>query len=250
MAKKIKVQIPDYFSVKHYKSMGSFEHLDEVEKVVHTIVATTEHTEEEVMRWSMQDMLQVFRGVESILEEVSTEFYPVFEFKGITYGFQPISKMSVGEWMDLDRRLDNPIENLEEILAILYRPVVKHNFESLEWKIKDYIRHLKGEPTNLFKLYEVEEYDVEKRDWRKEVFADLPIEYALGCLHFFIVFGLQLQRDLATYSPNMTEEERVKMVMEIDEVIKALALGNITPGYISSETLIPRKSSTSQEIKE
>jgi len=250
MAKKIKVQIPDYFSVRHYKSMGSFEHLDEVEKVVHTIVATTEHTEEEVMRWSMQDMLQVFRGVESILEEVSTEFYPVFEFKGITYGFQPISKMSVGEWMDLDRRLDNPIENLEEILAILYRPVVKHNFESLEWKIKDYIRHLKGEPTNLFKLYEVEEYDVEKRDWRKEVFADLPIEYALGALHFFIVFGLQLQRDLATYSPNMTEEERVKMVMEIDEVIKALALGNITPGYISSETLIPRKSSTSQEIKE
>ena len=250
MAKKIKVQIPDYFSVKHYKSMGSFEHLDEVEKVVHTIVAVTEHTHEEVMRWSMKDMLQVFRGVESILDEVGTEFYPVFTFKDITYGFQPISKMSVGEWMDLDRRLDNPIENLEEILAILYRPVTKNNFESLEWKVKDYIRHLKGEPTNLFKMYEVEEYDVEKREWRKEVFQHLPIEYALGALHFFIVFGLQLQRDLASYSPNMTEEQREMMVKEIDQVIEALALGNITPGYLSSETLIPRKSSTSQEIKE
>ena len=174
--KKIKVQIPDYFSVKHYKAMGSFEHLDEVEKVIHTIVATTEHTEDEVMRWSMHDMLQVFRGIEGILEEVRNEFYPVFEFKGITYGFQPISKMAVGEWMDLDRRLDNPLANLEEILAILYRPVVKENFKGLEWKIKDYIRHLKGEPTNLFKMYEVEEYDVEKREWRKEVFSDLPIE--------------------------------------------------------------------------
>jgi len=250
MAKKIKVQIPEYFSVKHYKSLGSFEHLDEVEKVIHTIVATTEHSEEEVMRWSMKDMLQVFRGIESILDEVGTEFYPVFEFKGITYGFQPISKMSVGEWMDLDRRLDNPIENLEEILLILYRTVVKNNFESLEWKIKDYIRHLKGEPTTLFNMYEVEEYDVEKREWRKEVFQHLPIEYALGALHFFIVFGLTLQRDLATYSPNMTEEQRKKMVEELDNVIAGLALGSTTDGSLYSETLIPPKSSKSQEIKE
>ena len=152
--------------------------------------------------------------------------------------------------MDLDRRLDNPIDNLEEILAILYRPVVKNNFEGLEWKIKDYIRHLKGEPTNLFKMYEVEEYDVEKRDWRKEVFADLPIEYALGALHFFIVFGLQLQRDLATYSPNMTEAERKKMVEEMDAVIQVLASGNTTDGSLSLETLIPPKSSTSQETNE
>ena len=61
---KIKVQIPDYFSVRHYKSLGNFEHLDEVEKVVHTLVAVTEHTQEEIMRWSMHDMLQVYRGVE------------------------------------------------------------------------------------------------------------------------------------------------------------------------------------------
>lgn len=239
---KIKVQIPDYFSVKHYKALGNFEHLDEVEKVIQTLVATTDHSEEEILRWSMQDMLNVYRGVEGILSEVNNEFYPVFEFKGITYGFQPMSKMQVGEWVDLDARLSDPIGNLEEILAILYRPVVKDNFKSLEWKIKDYIRHLKGEPTNLFKMYEVEEYDVEKREWRKEVFSDLPIEYALGALHFFIVFGLQLSRDLATYSPNLTEEERVKMTLEFDKVIQELASMSTTDGSLFSETLIPPKS--------
>ena len=247
---KIKVQIPEYFSVKHYKALGNFEHLDEVEKVVQTLVATTDHSEEEIMRWSMQDMLNVYRGVENILSEVNNEFYPVFEFKGITYGFQPMSKMQVGEWMDLDRRLEDPIGNLEEILAILYRPVVKDNFKSLEWKIKDYIRHLKGEPTNLFKMYEVEEYDVEKREWRKEVFSDLPIEYALGALHFFIMFALSLQRDIATYSQNLTEEERVKIATEMDKVITELASMSTMDGFLSSETLIPPKSSTSQETKE
>ena len=240
---KIKVEIPDYFSVRHYKALGNFEHLDEVEKVIHTLVATTEHSEEEIMRWSMHDMLQVYKGVEKILGEVDNTFYPVFTFNDITYGFQPISKMAVGEWIDLDNRLEDPIGNLEEILAILYRPVVKENFKDLEWKVKDYIRHLKGEPTNLFKMYEVEEYDVEKRDWRKEVFADLPIEYALGALHFFIMFGLQLQRDLATYSPNMTEEQRVKMITEMDEVIAVLASQSTMDGLQSSETLIPPKSS-------
>lgn len=248
---KIKVQIPDYFSVKHYKALGSFEHLDEVEKVIETIVATTEHTRDDVMRWSMQDMLNVFRGIESILEEITTEFYPVFTFRNITYGFQPISKMSVGEFVDLDRRLDDPIGNIEEILAILYRPVVKDNFKDLEWRVKDYIRHLKGEPTNLFKMYEVEEYDTEKREWRKEVFSDLPIEYALGAMHFFIVFGLQLQSDLATSThSSLTEEEKVMMKVEMDKVIAVLASGNITRGSTSLETLIPRKSSTSQETNE
>jgi len=247
---KIKVQIPDYFSVKHYKALGSFEHLDEVEKVIQTIVATTEHSEEDVMRWSMQDMLNVHKGIEGILEEVKTEFYPVFHFAGITYGFQPMSKMSVGEWMDLDRRLEDPIGNLEEIVSILYRPVVKNNFEGLEWKIKDYIRHLKGEPTNLFKMYEVEEYDVEKRDWRKGVFSDLPIEYALGCLHFFIVFALTLQRDIAISGHNLTEEQRVKIATEMDTVITELASMSTMAGLQFSETLIPPKSSTSQETKE
>lgn len=241
---KIKVEIPDYFSVKHYKALGNFEHLDEVEKVIQTLVATTDHSEEEILRWSMQDMLNVYKGVEGILSEVNNEFYPVFEFKGITYGFQPMSKMQVGEWVDLDARLSDPLGNLEEILAILYRPVVKDNFKSLEWRVKDYIRHLKGEPTNLFKMYEVEEYDVEKREWRKEVFSDLPIEYALGALHFFIVFGLQLQRDLATYSPNMNEEERTKMVVEMDKVIAVLASQSTMDGSMSLETLIPPKSST------
>lgn len=228
---KVKVELPEYFSIKHYKSMNNFEHLDDIEKVVHTLVATTQHTKEEIMRWNMQDMLRVYRGVAELFEEVGTEFYPVFEFRGIQYGFQPISKMTLAEWMDLDKRLENPMENLEEILAILYRPIKTHKFDDKVWKAKSYIKTLVGKSEDLFKLYEVEEYDVETREWRKDIFQDLPIEYGMGCLTFFLGFGLLLQKDLVRYSPNTTEKMK-KMIMEqIEEAVQSLSSTNGSTYY-------------------
>lgn len=211
--------------------MNNFEHLDEIEKVVHTLVATTQHSEEEIMRWNMQDMLTVYRGVAELFEEVGTEFYPIFEFHGLQYGFQPISKMTLAEWMDLDKRLENPMENLEEILAILYRRITTHKFDDKVWKAKSYIKTLMGKSEDLFKLYEVEEYDVETREWRKDIFQDLPIEYGLGCLTFFLGFGLLLQKDLVRYSPNTTEKMKKVITEQIEEAVQSLSSTNGSTYY-------------------
>lgn len=249
MAKKIRVELPEYFTISHYKKMGSFEHMDELEKVIASIVAMTDYTEEEVMTWRMQDMLKVYKGVESILDDINGEFYPVFEFKGVTYGFQPISKMSVGEYMDLERRLEDPIANLEEICAILYRKVTNEHFESFSWRAKSYIRHLMGKPDDLFRMYDVEEYDTEKRDWRADIFKELPIEYALGALHFFLHYSLQLNKDLVTYSQDLTEEQKKAMIAMIDLAIVDLQSPNTIPGSTYSEMWTQLNSSTSQEQK-
>jgi hypothetical protein len=243
MKKTIQVQLPDYFSVKHYKSLGSFEHLDELEKVVYTIVATTEHSAEEVMGWKITDMLSVYKGVSELLSDITNEFYPVFEFKGTLYGFQPLSKMSVAEWIDLDARLKDPMNNLEELMAILYRPITESNFDSYSWKVKNYIKTLMGSSESLFKLYSVEEYDVEKREWRTEVFKDLPITYALGALSFFLSFGMILSKDLVTSSPTMSKEQKKEMIQMIDLAIQSL---NTTVGSTSYEESV-RRFSTLQE---
>jgi len=243
MKKKIQVELPEYFSIKHYKSLGSFEHLDELEKVVYTIVATTEHSAEEVMRWNMTDMLAVYKGVAELLSDITNEFYPVFEFKGTLYGFQPLSKMSVAEWIDLDGRLKDPVKNLEELMAILYRPITESNFESYTWKVKNYIKTLMGSSESLFKLYDVEEYDAEKRDWRTEVFSDLPISYALGALTFFLGFGMMLQKDLVTSSPELSKEQKKEMISAIELALRSL---NTTDGSSYYEESV-HKFSTSQE---
>lgn len=234
MKKTISVQLPDYFSITHYKSLKSFEHLDEIEKVIHAIAATTEHSVEDINGWNINDLLSVYKGVGQLFDTITNEFYPVFEFKGVTYGFQPISKMSVAEFIDLDGRLKEPMKNLEELMAILYRPVINERFESFQWKALSYIKTLIGKSESIFKYYDVEEYDSQKRDWRVEVFKDLPISYALGALTFFLQFGLMLQKDLVFYTPNIPLEKK-KETMEMLE--KAIQSVRIMGGYIRSEQL-------------
>ena len=247
MRKKIRVELPEYFTISHYKKMGSFEHLDEIEKIISSIVVMTGFSEEEVMTWKMSDMFNVYKGVESILGDIRGEFYPVFEFQGTTYGYQPISKMSVGEYVDLERRLEDPIANLEEICAILYRPVTNEHFETFSWKAKSYIRHLIGKPDDLFKMYDVEEYDTEKREWRAELFKELPIEYALGCLTFFLHLSMQLNKDLVISSQDLSEAQKKAMIAMIDLAILDLQSQSIIPGSTFLETLTQPNSSTSPE---
>lgn len=230
---KIKVELPEYFSVRHYKAMSEFEHLDELGKIVQTVIATTNHTEEEIMTWKLPDMVKVYKGIAELFNDVGGEFYPVFEFRGQSYGFQSLSKMTLAEWMDLDRRLKDPLANLEEILAILYRPITKHKFDNRVWKATSYIKRLVGKPEDLFKLYEIDEYDTETREWRADIFQDLPIEYAMGCLSFFLHYGLHLQKDLLAYSLTMSEE--MKEIMR-NQITEALLLLSSTDGYTSSET--------------
>lgn len=248
--KKITISLPEYFTIAHYKKMGSMEHLDEIDKVIQTIVAMTNYSNEEVMTWKLQDMMKVYKGVENILGDIQDAFYPVFEFSGTMYGFQPLSKMSVGEYADLERRLEDPIGNLEEIMAILYRKITKENFHDFPWKVKSYIRHLQGKPEQLFKLYDVEEYDSELRDLRAEIFKELPIEYALGSLRFFLHFNLLLSKDILTSGLQPETPEKKMSLMAIELALNELQSESITDTSLSSETLTYLKSLQSRETEE
>ena len=231
--KTIKVELPEYFSIAHYKAMGSFEHLDEIEKIIMTVSALTGHDVEEIERWNLTDLMKIYNEAGRIMHDTGGQFYPVFEFKDTIYGFQPLTKMMVSEFIDLENRLKDPMNNLEELLAILYRPIVSHKFNSMEWMHKSYIKILKGENESMFKYYDVEEYDTEKRDWRVKVFKDLPLEYVIGCLNFFMALGMELSLSSIISSPALSQMEKETMIEVIEEALQSL---RITGGSTSSET--------------
>ena len=230
---KITVQLPEYFSIAHYKAMGSFEHLDEIEKIIMTVSALTGHDVEEIERWNLTDLMKIYNEAGRIMHDTGGQFYPVFEFKDTIYGFQPLTKMMVSEFIDLENRLKDPMNNLEELLAILYRPIVSHKFNSMEWMHKSYIKILKGENESMFKYHDVEEYDTEKRDWRVKVFKDLPLEYVIGCLNFFMALGMELSLSSIISSPALSQMEKETMIEVIEEALQSL---RITGGSTSSET--------------
>ena len=246
--KEVTVEIPEYFTVSHYKSMGEYEHMDELDKILAIVVATTEHDYEEVITWPLPNLVSIYKGISAILNDVTPTFYPVFEFKGVQYGFQSLSKMSVAEYIDLEKRMQDPIKNMESLLAILYRPITESKFDGLEWKTKSYIKTLIGQQESLFKYYEVEEYDAEKRGWREEIFKDLPIEYAVGCYTFFLGFFLMLQKDILSYS-EVKESLKKELMKEIDEAIEGLQSNSITDGSTFYEGWIQENSLISQVRK-
>jgi hypothetical protein len=73
--------------------LNSFEHLDELDKVIHAIAATTEHSVDSIKEWNITDLLAVYKGVGELFDNITNEFYPVFEFKGLrNTAFNPYPK--------------------------------------------------------------------------------------------------------------------------------------------------------------
>jgi hypothetical protein len=77
--------------------------------------------------------------------------------------------MTLGEYVDLEMLAKKPLENIEEILAILYRPITKDKFNSFRWALEHGVSVAKGQVEDIFKYYEIEKYDVEKRFDNAEV---------------------------------------------------------------------------------
>ena len=77
-------------------------------------------------------------------------------------------------------------------------PSHDRGLDGLEWKIKHNVKYVLGKSENLFKYYDIEEYDTNKREFRKTQMDTLPISIALGAYNFFLSIGQMLLKDLAT----------------------------------------------------
>jgi hypothetical protein len=136
-----------------------------------------------------------------------------------------------------------PMDNIEEIMAILYRPITNSKFNSLKWVIEHGLSVAKGQVEDIFKFYEIEKYDVEKRFDNAELLKDMPAGFALGALSFFLqVAALSLKNTKTSSQKNLSKQEMMKMAKEI-------TLVDIGDGLRLFTTYRKVPSLTSQETK-
>ena len=213
---EITLNIPDYLSVKQWKQFNSLEHLSESEKMVHMISVLSDRTKEEVMEWTPSALKQVYSKVLEAFTDLQPQFYPVFELDGVLYGFTPISKLTLGEYVDLERLASKSHDNLEQIMAILYRPITKEKFNSFKWALEHGINVAKGQVEDIFKYYDIEKYDTEKRFDNAEALKEMPAGFAIGALSFFLqVASLSLKSTQTSSQKNLSKQEMMKMVKEM-----------------------------------
>ncbi len=239
---KIQLEIPEYLSIADWKYFNSLEHLEDSEKMITLISKMGGKDIDEVRDYTLPALNQVYATLLSSFEDLTPQFYPVFELDGVLYGFKSLTSMTTGEYIDLERLAKNPTENLEEIIAILYRPITKNKFKGIKWAFKNTYKVALGEVENLFKYYEVEKYDNKKRGEQAEKLQNVPASLALGALSFFLVVGTYFSA-----SSSLSSLPPSQQMTEIKKMNQQLASVNIGGGFLRFITSLEHPSYLSVE---
>jgi hypothetical protein len=238
------VNIPDYLNLRQYKEIQRYEHLEPLEKMAKVISILSDKTEEEIITLSPSDVSKIYLDIINSLTDVDSEFYPIFELEGVKYGYTPINKMTLAEYIDLKNLSKDAEKNIEEIIAILYRPIINEEFNSIKYAVAKGIAVGKGELEDLFQYYTIEKYDSNTRRKRAKLMQELPASFALGVLSFFLqVIVLSLKNTPASsLSPR-------KWKKELKTILNKTPFQNTGVGLALFTTYRKVPSLQSQEIK-
>jgi len=240
---QMQVQIPDYFTVKHYKQFSVIKSLNDMEQRLHVITTLTGESIETVKQWPTPFTIQLYARLNELIGNVEPEFYPVIEWEGKQYGFRPMHKMNLDEYIDLDMLMKDTDRNINSILAILYRPITNNRLNSSKWITKQTVKVLQGQTENGFNYYDIEKYDSNKREHISPQYDNFPASLALGALGFFLDSNLSLSKNTASSSQQwellMNEVKKKKSKIQ-------RALARTMVGYISSMNLLKIPSYKSQ----
>lgn len=215
---ELKFNIPDYLSIKDWKYFNSLELDSELDKMVKFLSYITDIKEEKLLKLTPIDLGKTYLSVLETLGDTEASFFPVFELDGQLYGYSSISKMTLGEYIDLERLSKNPVPHLEEIMAILYRPIKKHSFNGIKWAVKSQHKVGMGEVENLFQYYELEEYNSNIRSEQAEKMKNIPVSFALGAMSFFLALATTSLVS-SNLSLNLKSKKEVKVMKKMSKAV-------------------------------
>lgn len=236
--RKIDLTLPAYLTLKQYKAMDEVYSLDDNLQTLYTISAVSGLSIDEVKTWDIPTITAVWNTIKEILNDSQDiEFYPIIEFEGTQYGFTPMSKMSLAEYIDLDNLAKDKTTNLTDILAILYRPIKSHTIKDIKFKVKSSLKLIftKESSEHLFDYYEVEDYNNELRKKQAKLFDEFPASVALGALSFFLGVGNLSSLDSLTSTAQMSKQTRKTLMRREIEQYKNI-MGGLTR-FMSWEAL-------------
>ena len=243
--KTVKVDIPNYLTIQHYLGFQLITDVkNDIDLVINTVSIMTGYPTEEIRQWGIDDLVTVYKALAEVQLDTKAEFYPILEVEDTLYGFQPISKMNVGEHMDLERLAKDPQKNMTEIIAILYRPIKQHKLKSLEFKVKSNIKALVGGSEHLFPYYTLEPYDATQRKVDSVKMKDFPASVALGAMSFFLLTAETSLKNSQISSP---QDQKLKMEAMKKKASLFLSTTDGSLRYTSLQTLPSFKS---QEINQ
>jgi|TARA_B100000963_G_scaffold78036_1_gene66083 hypothetical protein len=156
-------------------------------KIIRSIALLCGTTNKIVKAMPYSELLFIMQVIRDLVdaEPDRQNFEKLITLENEEYGFIPnMSKITTGEYIDLELFCKEPIENLHIIMSILYRKI----------KLK------RGE------RYSIENYDPEL--FKEEVFKKCTMDIALGSLGFFLTTANKLATISLSYLENLNKTQQ------------------------------------------
>ena len=179
-------------TVSQYQEMMMIDTTNEITKFVEQISICLDVDTEEVRAMSYSEYKELQSKMSFLSLEPKAEMDLIIEVEGRKYGLIPdMSLISAGVFIDAEQFKLEPMENLHNLLALIYRPVLR--------ELPD------GE-------YEIEEHKAQGFEKRANLFKTLSIETVLGAVLFFSLLGTESSIAFLSYSSQVMMEQQEKLM--------------------------------------
>jgi hypothetical protein len=159
-------------TIGQYQEIMSIQTDNEITKFVESIAICLDIDPQDIRTLSFTDYKDMQNKMKFLSKEPESVVVDRIEVDGIEYGLMPDMKLiSAGEFIDAEQFKIDPVVNLHNLVALLYRPITK--------KFDD-------------DTYEIELHKAQGFEKRASLFKDkVSIEIVLGAVLFFSLLAME-----------------------------------------------------------
>jgi hypothetical protein len=218
-------ELPEVINVENYCKIFKIKDLLSDEYFAAKLVSiVTGAPVEKLMEGDYDQLNYLAAYILNMMPKETPKFQDKFTIDGVEYGFFPNwREMTYAEFVDMDtistRPVDEMLNMLHVLAAVMYRPIVKVDED---------------------KEYHIEKYDVKTMTKRAELFKKkLDVRYVLGAQSFFSLLGKRfLVYSQLSSIPKMTRWMKMKLVWKLRKIILKAALKRPSDGMSSQTELL------------
>lgn len=197
---KIQITIPESYadvSVKQYKRMMSeIKDVEEETEIAIRAVAALCDLDRKVLNHApVHEIAKCIEAITWLIQEpdITKSEIPLqktFYLNGVEYGFIPNwTKLTVGEFADIESYTSDTYGNLEKIMAVLYRPVTQKKADE---------------------SYSIEAY--EPHHTKQENMLNCKMNVVIGAMVFFYHIGREFVKDTHRYSKSQKNKKKTQSI--------------------------------------
>jgi hypothetical protein len=190
-------------TVGQYQEMMLLENENEITKFIECISIALDCDPQDIRNMPYSEYSNLQQKMAFISKEPESVVVNIIEIDGVEYGLEPDMKLiTTGVFIDAEQFKQDPIVNLHNTLALIYRPITKKEGDT----------------------YQIESHKAQGFERRADLFKDkVSIEVVLGATLFFSILGMELsilslesfteemkQMTMTTTTQSVTKKRRQK----------------------------------------